>query len=105
MQEFTKKEVMDGDEMPTCEKCKCRRKCNKWLTVQRFPNILVIHIKRFSYERRGRAKISTDVRFPLPPEVLDLRRYCNPDSTQPVGAGHSPPSRSLSCTISLDLGL
>jgi hypothetical protein len=32
-----------------------------------------------------------------------LRRYCNPDSTQPVGGGHSPPCRPRSRTCLLDV--
>lgn len=39
---FIKEEVLDGDEMPTCAKCKTRRKCTKTFTIQRFPKYLVI---------------------------------------------------------------
>ena len=41
---FIKEEVLDGDEMPTCAKCKTRRKCTKSFTIQRFPKYLVIRI-------------------------------------------------------------
>lgn len=41
---FIKEEVLDGDEMPTCSKCKTRRKSTKTFTIQRFPKYLVIRI-------------------------------------------------------------
>lgn len=39
---FIREEVLDGDEMPTCSRCKTRRKCTKSFTIQRFPKYLVI---------------------------------------------------------------
>jgi ubiquitin carboxyl-terminal hydrolase 2/21 len=74
---FTKEEILDGDEMPTCENCKTRRKCSKWYRVYKFPKILVIHLKRFSPNERFRSKLSAVVDFPL--QSLDLSRYT--DST------------------------
>lgn len=44
---FTKEETLDGDEKPTCSKCKERRKCTKSFTIQKFPKILVIRILFF----------------------------------------------------------
>uniref|UniRef100_A0AAY4DW72 Ubiquitin carboxyl-terminal hydrolase 2 n=1 Tax=Denticeps clupeoides TaxID=299321 RepID=A0AAY4DW72_9TELE len=41
---FTKEDVLDGDEKPTCQKCKSRRKCTKKFTIQKFPKILVLRI-------------------------------------------------------------
>ena len=57
MHEFTKTEVLDGDEKPTCEKCKERRKCKKWYSVEKWPKILVIHLKRFAPGGSYRPKI------------------------------------------------
>ena len=34
-------EVLDGDNMYTCEKCKQKRKCVKKLTIFKYPRILV----------------------------------------------------------------
>merc|ERR1712226_218495 len=65
MQEFTKTEVLDGDEKPTCERCKERRKCKKWYSVERWPKILVIHLKRFAPGGSYRPKISCIVDVPL----------------------------------------
>lgn len=41
---FTKEDVLDGDEKPTCCRCKVRRKCIKKFTIQKFPKILVLRI-------------------------------------------------------------
>lgn len=61
---FTQEEVLDGDEKPTCEKCKKRRKCMKRFLIEIFPKILVIHLKRFS-GTRYRTKLDSKVNFPL----------------------------------------
>ena len=65
MEEFLKVEVLDDDEKPTCEKCKERRKCKKWYSVERWPKILVIHFKRFAPAGSYRAKINCIVEVPL----------------------------------------
>lgn len=70
---FTKEEVMDGDERPTCSKCKERRKMTKSFNIQKFPRVLVLHLKRFSPTERWRGKLSGTVEFPL--ENLDLSKY------------------------------
>ncbi|KAK9506724.1 hypothetical protein O3M35_008606 [Rhynocoris fuscipes] len=69
---FTKEEVLDGDEMPTCSRCKTRRRCTKRFSIQRFPKILVLHLKRFSPSERYR-KLSATVEFPL--SNLDMSAY------------------------------
>eukprot|EP00092_Neocalanus_flemingeri_P076529 GFUD01094943.1.p1 GENE.GFUD01094943.1~~GFUD01094943.1.p1 ORF type:complete len:654 (+),score=77.64 GFUD01094943.1:881-2842(+) len=70
---FTKEETLDGDEMPTCEQCKTRRKSTKRYSLYRLPKILVVHLKRFSPSERSRQKMSTTVTFPL--TGLNLSRY------------------------------
>uniref|UniRef100_A0A4W5KX76 ubiquitinyl hydrolase 1 n=1 Tax=Hucho hucho TaxID=62062 RepID=A0A4W5KX76_9TELE len=44
MRFFTKEDVLDGDEKPTCYRCKARRKCTKKFTIQKFPQVLVLRI-------------------------------------------------------------
>ncbi|KAM4650999.1 ubiquitin carboxyl-terminal hydrolase 2 isoform 2-T2 [Discoglossus pictus] len=70
---FTKEDVLDGDEKPTCCRCKARRRCTKKFTIQKFPKILVLHLKRFSEARIRSSKLSTFVNFPL--KDLDLREF------------------------------
>jgi len=76
---FTKEEILDGDEMPTCERCKTRKKCSKRYSLYRLPKILVIHLKRFSPSDRFRQKLSTTVTFPL--TGLSLSRYSESSSS------------------------
>uniref|UniRef100_A0A0A9YH44 Ubiquitin carboxyl-terminal hydrolase n=1 Tax=Lygus hesperus TaxID=30085 RepID=A0A0A9YH44_LYGHE len=72
LEHFTKEEVLDGHEMPTCSKCKTRRKCTKRFSIQKFPKILVLHLKRFSPFERYK-KLSVTVDFPL--TNLDMSAY------------------------------
>ncbi|XP_040280982.1 ubiquitin carboxyl-terminal hydrolase 2 isoform X1 [Bufo bufo] len=76
---FTKEDVLDGEEKPTCCRCKARRRCTKKFTVQKFPKILVLHLKRFSEGRIRSSKLSTFVNFPL--RDLDLREFSSEPST------------------------
>ncbi|CAG2256145.1 ubiquitin carboxyl-terminal hydrolase 2-like [Mytilus galloprovincialis] len=68
---FMKEEELDHDERPTCSKCKRKSACSKSFAVQRFPQILVIHFKRFSQGRYSQ-KVSTRVEFP---DSLDVTEY------------------------------
>ncbi|XP_074040333.1 ubiquitin specific protease 2 isoform X3 [Leptinotarsa decemlineata] len=70
---FTREETLDGDEKPTCSRCKERRKCTKSLSIHKFPRILVIHLKRFSPTERFRGKLNVAIDFPL--EGLDMSNY------------------------------
>ncbi|XP_037938710.1 ubiquitin carboxyl-terminal hydrolase Usp2 isoform X3 [Teleopsis dalmanni] len=72
---FIREEVLDGDEMPTCSKCKTRRKCTKSFTIQRFPKYLVIHLKRFSETRWS--KLSNIVEFPTSERELNMGPYAS----------------------------
>uniref|UniRef100_A0A2A4J070 Ubiquitin carboxyl-terminal hydrolase n=1 Tax=Heliothis virescens TaxID=7102 RepID=A0A2A4J070_HELVI len=79
---FTREEEMDGDEKPTCSKCGVRRKCLKWFTVQKFPQVLVLHLKRFSPTERFRGKLNVLVEFPL--SNLDMSPYAATRAAAPV---------------------
>ncbi|XP_037082402.1 ubiquitin carboxyl-terminal hydrolase 2-like [Pollicipes pollicipes] len=70
---FTKEEVLDGDEKPTCAKCQKRQRCTKGFSIQKFPRILVVHLKRFSPQERFRGKLGCAVDFPV--SGLDLSPY------------------------------
>ncbi|XP_061448570.1 ubiquitin carboxyl-terminal hydrolase 2 isoform X1 [Rhineura floridana] len=75
MRLFTKEDILDGDEKPTCCRCKARTKCMKKFSIQRFPKILVLHLKRFSEARMRSSKLTTFVNFPL--KDLDLREFAS----------------------------
>ncbi|XP_061870177.1 ubiquitin carboxyl-terminal hydrolase 2 isoform X2 [Colius striatus] len=72
---FTKEDVLDGDEKPTCCRCKARTRCTKKFSIQKFPKILVLHLKRFSEARVRTSKLTTFVNFQL--KDLDLREFAS----------------------------
>ncbi|KAL7065073.1 hypothetical protein AAHC03_04553 [Spirometra sp. Aus1] len=82
---FTSKEVLDGAEQPgrspdtVCSGCKSRQRCRKSFSIQRFPQILVIHFKRFSGER-SRSKLTTLIDFPT--KNLNLMNFASECSPQ-----------------------
>ena len=56
-----------------CPGCKEHRQASKKLDLWRLPEVLVIHLKRFSYSRFSKNKLETYVDFPI--EDLDLSTY------------------------------
>ncbi|CAH8446503.1 unnamed protein product [Dicrocoelium dendriticum] len=76
---FTSKDDLDGNERPVCGRCKLRRRCTKSFSIQKFPHILVLHLKRFSGER-FRSKMSMLVDYPI--NNLDLLEFSSPSCQQ-----------------------
>lgn len=77
LESFTAPEILDEENMYSCEKCKVKRKCTKKLSLFHLPRVLVVHIKRFRYTTYRREKLLTDVNFPV--ENLNLTPYLSPD--------------------------
>ncbi|XP_053549308.1 ubiquitin carboxyl-terminal hydrolase 33 [Bombina bombina] len=75
---FFARDELKGDNMYSCEKCKKLRNGVKFCKVQKFPEILCIHLKRFRHELMFSTKIGTHVSFPL--EGLDLQQFLAKDS-------------------------
>eukprot|EP00743_Colponemidia_sp_Colp-15_P008212 GILK01008907.1.p1 GENE.GILK01008907.1~~GILK01008907.1.p1 ORF type:complete len:644 (+),score=55.14 GILK01008907.1:74-2005(+) len=73
LRSFTEEEVLEGDEKYYCSDCKKHRNSTKRLSFYRLPSVLVLHIKRFSYNSYRRDKLTTNVSFPL--DSLDMRDY------------------------------
>ncbi|GAB2272615.1 hypothetical protein Dimus_007437 [Dionaea muscipula] len=62
---FLKEEPLGPEDMWYCPSCKTHRQAIKKLDLWRLPEILVIHLKRFSYSRYLKSKLDTYVDFPL----------------------------------------
>ncbi|PSR91397.1 Ubiquitin carboxyl-terminal hydrolase [Actinidia chinensis var. chinensis] len=79
---FLKEEPLGPDDMWYCPRCKEHRQATKKLDLWRLPDILVFHLKRFSYSRYLKNKLDTFVNFPI--HNLDLSKYvkCNDTSRQ-----------------------
>ena len=58
---FTNREILSEQDPWYCSDCKDFRQASKKMDVWKLPNILVVHLKRFSYTRLWRDK----VRVPL----------------------------------------
>jgi len=68
--ESSKSEVLSEDNAWYCSRCKELRRATKTLEIWTVPDILIIHLKRFSGHRTFRDKIEELVDFPV--EGLDL---------------------------------
>ncbi|XP_069835568.1 ubiquitin carboxyl-terminal hydrolase 33 [Dendropsophus ebraccatus] len=79
---FFARDELKGDNMYSCEKCKKLRNGVKFCKVQKFPEILSIHLKRFRHELMFSTKIGTHVSFPL--EGLDLQPFLAKDSPSQI---------------------
>lgn len=70
---FSKEEKLTDNNKVFCRHCKAHRDSTKKLEIWKVPPIVLVHLKRFSYEGRWKQKLQTTVDFPL--ETLDLAQY------------------------------
>lgn len=70
LEEFTKEEKLGEDDLWYCPRCQKHQQATKRFDLWKLPEILVVHLKRFSNSRMLRDKIDTFVDFPI--EGLDL---------------------------------
>ncbi|KAF3440684.1 hypothetical protein FNV43_RR18968 [Rhamnella rubrinervis] len=73
LEAFLKEEPLGPEDMWYCPGCKQHQQASKKLDLWRLPEILVIHLKRFSYSRFLKNKLETYVEFPV--DDLDLSSY------------------------------
>ncbi|THH05050.1 hypothetical protein EW145_g5076 [Phellinidium pouzarii] len=74
LEEFTKEEQLGEDDSWYCPQCKKHQQATKKVDLWMVPDILVVHLKRFSNSRILRDKIDVFVDFPI--ENLDLESFC-----------------------------
>ncbi|KAL9224386.1 hypothetical protein vseg_000423 [Gypsophila vaccaria] len=74
LEAFLREEPLVSEpDMWKCPQCEDRRQASKKLDLWRLPEVLVIHLKRFSYNRSLKHKLDTFVNFPI--HDLDLTKY------------------------------
>src|SRR5690606_22497978 len=78
LDEFAKEEILSEDDPWYCPRCKEHRRASKKFELWKCPDILVIHLKRFSSSTNRRDKLDCLIKFPI--EGLDL--------TQRIGEPH-----------------
>ncbi|GAB4823329.1 hypothetical protein N2152v2_010375 [Parachlorella kessleri] len=78
MRVFTADELLEGEEAFHCEQCKDKTSATKHLRIHRFPDVLVLHIKRFKYKGSNTDKLTANVSFPL--KELNLHQFASPET-------------------------
>lgn len=83
LEAFLREEPLVSEpDMWKCPQCEERRQASKKLDLWRLPKVLVIHLKRFSYNRSIKHKLDTHVNFPI--HDLDLTKYiANKNNSEP----------------------
>eukprot|EP00798_Chlamydomonas_sp_ICE-L_P020878 gene20878-27720_t len=80
---FLQPEQLADEDTWYCPKCKDHVQADKKLDLWSLPEVLVVHLKRFSYTKYNRNKLDTQVDFPL--EGLDLCQYVmRPQDVEPI---------------------
>ncbi|CAG8507206.1 27736_t:CDS:2 [Gigaspora margarita] len=90
LKSFIKEEILDGNDAWNCPRCNCPRRTTKQLSISRLPDILLIHLKRFSFYGPFRDKLETTVHFPI--RRLDLTPYVPSNSSD---GGSRPNSQQM----------
>ncbi|KFU93838.1 Ubiquitin carboxyl-terminal hydrolase 42, partial [Chaetura pelagica] len=79
LEEYVTLEELDGENSYKCSKCEKMVLATKRCSIHRTPNVLILSLKRFTYDTAG--KINKAVKYP---EYLDLRTYMSQSSGEPV---------------------
>ena len=84
LDEFTKTEMLTGENKVFCQKCASKRTASKGLRLATAPSILVFHLKRFAFDDYGNTvRLHKRVKFPLRLEIGDYMSKVN-KSTPPA---------------------
>ncbi|KAI8375932.1 uncharacterized protein BYT42DRAFT_499011 [Radiomyces spectabilis] len=70
LDEFMKEEQLGQEDLWYCPRCRQHQRASKKFDLWRLPEIMVVHLKRFSHSRTWRDKIDAYIDFPL--DGLDL---------------------------------
>ena len=62
---YTSQEKLGADDAWYCPKCQKHQQATKKFDLWSLPEVLIIHLKRFSYNRYWRDKIDTVIDFPV----------------------------------------
>ncbi|XAR48504.1 Ubiquitinyl hydrolase 1 [Bertholletia excelsa] len=80
LRQFTRTEVLEGENKYHCSRCRSYERAKKKLTILEAPNILTIALKRFQSGKFG--KLNKSVQFP---ETLNLAPYmCGTSDKSPI---------------------
>ena len=84
LNEFTKTEILTGENKVFCQKCNSKRTASKGLRLATAPSILVCHLKRFAFDDYGNlVRLHKRVKFPLRLEIGDYMSKVNKSKPPP----------------------
>jgi hypothetical protein len=69
---FCEPDALEGDERYRCDRCDCLRDADKATTIAKLPEVLCVHLNRFSHSGMW-GKLSTRVNFPV--TGLDMKPF------------------------------
>lgn len=84
LDEFGKPEILSQDDAWYCPRCKEHRRASKTFEIWKAPDILVVHLKRFSSQARMRDKLEVLVDFPIEGLDLSTRLALQDDEKSPI---------------------
>lgn len=84
LDEFEKSEILSESDAWYCPRCQKHRRASKKFELWKSPDILVIHLKRFSSQGRLRDKLEVLVDFPVEGLDLSARVAIQEDGKSPV---------------------
>lgn len=76
---FTTTEKLGVEDSWYCPTCKTHQQATKKFDLWELPNVLIVHLKRFSYSRHWRDKLDTLVDFPVTGLDMSAHVIHNPD--------------------------
>lgn len=57
VQEFTKEEILDGEDKWKCPRCRSEQRAKKKIDIWKLPSVLIVHLKRFEFTKTRAGKI------------------------------------------------
>ena len=84
LDEFGKPEILSESDAWYCPRCKEHRRASKRFELWKSPDILVIHLKRFSAQGRFRDKLDVSVDFPIKGLDLTTRVAMQEEGKSPI---------------------
>ena len=69
---YTSQEKLGADDAWYCPNCQKHQQATKKFDLWSLPEMLVIHLKRFSYNRYWRDKIDTVIEFPIKVRIIKI---------------------------------
>jgi ubiquitin C-terminal hydrolase len=88
LEAFAEDEPLNGADAFHCPRCEKRGPATKRLCVQRWPRVLVLHLKRFQWNDRGRPGRKIDTAVDVP-QTLSLSPYLAEGAATANGGGES----------------